>query len=598
VAFALFISLVMALTLVPVLCSRFLKLPETHRLEQGAAAEDPQQNLVDLDVSLADVEVHTGNRVIDGITGRIQIWLRRLDDLYERAIGWALQHTTAVILAAVFLLLISLASLALLGMEFMPESDEGQFAISMETRVGSSFEKTEEKVLEAERIIREVAGEDLTSISTSIGRGGTMQGAAETGSHLSVLEISLVDKDRRGRTIWRMIIELSEQLSKGVMDGRFRFSLQGVGALATTVTGDTEPIVIGISGDDLEGSYAYARRIADRMKQVAGVRDVELSYKTGKPELQFRIKREEAAGMGLSPLEIAATLRTAYKGSKVSTFRGQEDEYDVYVILKEQDRNSLKGIQKLFFVNPLGETIPIENVVDVVEGSGPLTIERENRTRIIEVTGALTGERPLNRIMEQLQEEVSELGPVPPGLELSYSGSYQQMQESFRSLFFVLILALALVYMVLASQFESLLHPLIIMFSVPFCIIGLVAALVATGTTFSIMSFIGAILLVGIVVNNAIVLIDYMNRLQARGLSVREAIIRGGKTRLKPILMTSFTTIFGLLPMAIGVGAGSELRTPLGRAVVGGLLTSSFVTLILIPTIYWLVETRIRKRTP
>jgi HAE1 family hydrophobic/amphiphilic exporter-1 len=530
------------------------------------------------------------------MTGRIQTWLRRLDELYERAIGWALQHSAVVILSAVALLLISLASLALLGMEFMPESDEGQFAVSMETRVGSSFEKTEQRVLEAEMIIREVAGEDLTSVSTSIGRGGTMQGAAETGSHLSVLEVNLVDKDGRGRTIWDMINELSGRLSRDVMDSRFRFSLQGVGALATTVTGDTEPIVVGISGDDLERSYAYARVIASTMEQVEGIRDVELSYKTGKPELQFRIQREKAAGLGLSPLEIAATLRTAYKGSKVSTFHGPEDEFDVYVILNEQDRNSLKGIQKLFFVNPLGETIPLENVVEVVQGSGPLTIERENRTRMIEVTAALTGERPLNRIMEQLQQEVSGLGAVPPGLELSYSGSFQQMQESFRSLLFVLILAVVLVYMVLASQFENLLHPLIIMFSVPFCIIGLVAALVVTGTTFSIMSFIGAILLVGIVVNNAIVLIDYMNRLQARGLSAREAIIRGGKTRLKPILMTSFTTIFGLLPMAVGVGAGSELRAPLGRAVVGGLLTSSFVTLILIPTIYWLVESRLRKR--
>jgi len=596
VAFALFISLVMALTLVPVLCSRFLRLPRTHRVSNSDGS--PDRNLADLDVSLADIEVHTGNRLVDGITGRIQAWLRRMDELYERAIRWALEHTAAVILSAVFLLAASLASIALLGMEFLPESDEGQFAVSMETRIGSSFEKTEEKVLEAEQIIRELSKGDLQSISTSIGRGGTMQGAAERGSHLSVLEIRLVDKDRRGRTVWQIIDELSERLGRGVMDSRFRFSLQGVGALATTVTGDSEPIVVGIRGDDLDRSYAYAQRIASRMERVQGVRDVDLSYKTGKPELQFRIKGKEAAGLGLSPLEIAATLRTAYKGSKVSTFRGADDKYDVYVILADADRNSLKGIQKLFFVNPLGEMIPLENVVEVAPGAGPLTIERENRARIIEVTGALTGERALNRVMTDIQEQVSGMGPVPPGLELSYSGSYQQMQESFRSLLFVLLLAVALVYMVLASQFENLLHPLIIMLSVPFCIIGLVAALALTGTTFSMMSFIGAILLVGIVVNNAIVLIDYMNRLQERGLSVREAIIRGGKTRLKPILMTSFTTIFGLLPMAIGVGAGSELRAPLGRAVVGGLLTSSFVTLILIPSLYWLVESRIRKRRP
>ncbi|UCF98581.1 MAG: efflux RND transporter permease subunit [Spirochaetaceae bacterium] len=596
VAFALFISLVMALTLVPVLCSRFLRLPETHRLKNRAAEPEAEPQLADLDVSLAEIEVHTGNRIIDGITRGIRDLLLRLDELYERGISWALRHTATVIVSAVVLLLISLTSLAALGMEFMPESDEGQFAISMETRIGSSFERTGEKVLESERIIRELSGKDLTSISTSVGRGGTMQGTAERGSHLSVLEVRLVDKDRRGRTIWQTINELSKRLPQGVMDSRFRFSLQGVGALATTVTGDSEPIVIGIRGDDLQRSYTYAQRIASRMKRVHGIRDVELSFKTGKPELQFRIRRKEAGSLGLSPLEIAATLRTAYKGSKVSTFRGGDDKYDVYVILREEDRDSLKGIQKLFFVNSLGEAIPLENVVEVVRGSGPLTIERENRMRVIKVTAALTGERALNRVMAELQETVAELGAVPPGLELTYSGSYRQMRESFRSLFFVLILAVALVYMVLASQFENLIHPLIVMFSVPFSVIGLVAALVVTGTTFSIMSFIGAILLVGIVVNNAIVLIDYMNRLQGRGLGLREAIIRGGKTRLKPILMTSFTTIFGLLPMAIGVGAGSELRAPLGRAVVGGLLTSGFVTLILIPTVYWLVESRIRKR--
>ncbi len=589
VAFALFVSLVMALTLVPVLCSRFLKKPESHLVNGG--------ELRDIDVSLADVEVHTGNRVLDGITARIQLWLRRLDDLYETAIRWALNHTAAVIVSAVFLLLGSLATVALLGMEFLPENDEGQFAISMETRIGSSYEKTESKVEEAEIIIRKVADKDLESISSSIGRGGTMQGVAETGSHLSALEVRLVDKDKRRRSIWQMIELLSERLNREVMDTRFRFKLQGVVALASTVTGDTEPIVVEISGDNLVRTSSYARRLAAMMESVRGVRDVEVSYKTGKPELQFRIKRREAADLGLSPLEIAATLRTAYKGSKVSTYRQGSEKYDLYMILSEADRNNLTGFQKLFFVNPAGRKIPLENVVDVVEGSGPLTIERKDRRRLVTVTAALTGERALNRVIQDIQGGAEELGPPPPGSKLSYTGSYEQMRDSFRSLLFVLALAVALVYMVLASQFESFLHPFVIMLSVPFCIIGLVVALIVTGTTFSMMSFIGAILLVGIVVNNAIVLVDYMNRLQRRGLSLRDAIIRGGKTRLKPILMTSFTTIFGLLPMAIGIGAGSEVRAPLGRAVVGGLLTSSFVTLILVPTIYWLVESRLKRRT-
>jgi HAE1 family hydrophobic/amphiphilic exporter-1 len=354
--------------------------------------------------------------------------------------------------------------------------------------------------------------------------------------------------------------------------------------------------VLRISGEELERMNAYALELARLLGTVPGVRDAELSHRSGKPELQFRIRQKEAASLGLSPLVIAATLRTAYKGTRVSSYSSGEDKYDVYLILQEQQRNSLEEMRKLFFVNPAGEQIPLENVVEVVEGSGPLVIQRSDRSRVVEVTAGLSGGRPLSRVMQDVQRGVQGSLAPPPGLSLSYAGSYGQMRESFRSLLFVLLLAVALVYMVLASQFESFLHPFLVMFSVPFSVIGLVLALVATHTTFSMMSFMGAILLIGIVVNNAIVLIDYMNRLQQRGLSVREAVLRGGKTRLKPILMTSFTTIFGLLPMALGFGAGSEVRAPLGRAVVGGLLTSSFVTLLLIPTLYWLVETRLRRR--
>jgi HAE1 family hydrophobic/amphiphilic exporter-1 len=605
VSFALFISLVMALTLVPVLSSRFLKRPGQLRLSGGRelrTAVAPQGagggEFADLDVSLADVEVHTGNRLLDGLTALIQRALRGMDSLYERALRWALGHTAAVVVAALLLLLASLASLAMLGMEFIPESDEGQFAVSMETRVGSSFEKTEEKVVQAEEVIRQVAGPDLKTIAASTGRGGTMTGAAQTGSHLSVLEVQLTDKDQRARGVWNIIGELSRALNSQVLDSRFSFRLQGVSAQATLVTGDVDSLVVQVSGDDLERASAFAGRISSLMSSVAGVRDVAISYKRGKPELQFRIKSKEAAELGLSPLEVAATLRTAFKGTEVSSYKEGQEKYDVYLILQEKDRNSLKELGKLFFVNPAGDKIPLENVVEVVEGEGPLTIERKDRTRLVEVTGALSGERPLNRVMQELQSRVGELGAEPPGIHVSYGGSYAQMQESFRSLLFVLLLSVTLVYMVLASQFESFLHPFIIMFSVPFSIIGLVAALVLTHTTLSIMSFIGAILLVGIVVNNAIVLLDYVNQLRRRGLSLRDALIRGGKTRLKPILMTSFTTIVGLLPMALGVGSGSEMRAPLGRAVVGGLLSSSLVTLILIPTLYYLVESRLAKRRP
>jgi HAE1 family hydrophobic/amphiphilic exporter-1 len=597
IAFALFISLVMALTLMPVLCSRFLKqpgLPGAAERKKSDPSAGPEE-YSDLDVSLADLEIRTGHRFLDRLGKLIQDGLRKLDDLYERAIRWALGHTLVIVLSAVFLLLASVASVALLGMEFLPETDEGRLAVSVETRIGSSFEKTEEKVIRIEEIIRAVAGRDLISIAASVGTGGTL-GTAETGSHLSALEVRFVDKDGRSRSIWQIITELSERLEREILDIRPTFALQGVAALASNVTGEAAPLVVEISGADLDRNAAYAGRITEAMSDMAGVRDVVLSHKSGKPELQFRIKREAAASLGLSPLEIGATLRTAYKGTKVSSFHTGEQSYDIYIILADETRNTLGEMQKLFFINPAGEQIPLENVVEMVEGQGPLTVQRKNRTRVVEITAALTGEKALSQVIDDIQGRVASLGPPGPGISVSYAGSYEQMQESFRSLLFVLLLAVALVYMVLASQFESFLHPLIIMFSVPFCIIGLVGALMITRTTFSMMSFIGAILLVGIVVNNAIVLIDYMNRLRRRGLSLREAIIRGGKTRLKPILMTSFTTIFGLLPMALGIGAGSEIRAPLGRAVIGGLLTSSLVTLLLIPTLYWLVEEKIRGR--
>lgn len=598
VAFALAISLVMALTLVPVLCARFLRVSAGSRLAAAAApgrrgGGDPTRaGPVDLDVSLADVELHTGNRLIDAVGRGIQRGLRALEELYGRALGWALEHTTAVLLSAGLLLAVSVASVAILGMEFLPETDEGQFEISMQTRVGSSYARTEGKVAQAEAVIREVTGPDLVSISSSVGRGGTLQGVAETGSHFSVLEVRLTDKNLRRRSVWRIIRQTSGRLRREVLDTRFRFRLQGVVALATTVSGDSEPVVVELSGDDLDQGLAVAQRIGAVMEAVPGLRDVEVSYKTGKPELQLRVRRREAASLGLSPLEIAATLRTAYKGTRVSTYREAGDSYDVYLILEEGDRQDLERLRTLFFINPAGEKIPLENVVQVVEGRGPVVIARQDRTRLITVTAGLSGERPLSRVMQDLQRGVSALGAPPPGTSVRYTGSFRQMQESFRSLLLVLLLAVALVYMVMAAQFESLLHPLIIMFSVPFAVIGMVAALVLTGTPFSLMSFIGGIVLVGIVVNNAIVLVDYTNRLRGWGLSLREAIVRGGKTRLKPILMTSLTTIVGLVPMAIGLGSGSEVRTPLGRAVLGGMITSGLITLILVPTLYWLVERR------
>ncbi len=639
ISFALIVSLAMALTLMPVMCSKFLRVSKglvitsgrtetagdlkapnrptsnSHATPNGYATlqndpNDPKDTSIDTpinstneppndthtdELSLADVTVHTGNRYVDAVAGRIQKWLKDLDNFYEKSLKWALNHSLTVIATAVILFILSIVSIALLGMEFLPETDEGKFSISFETGIGSSYERTTEKVKQAEKIIVDTLGSDLSSMATSIGRSGSLSGIAETGSHLASISVILVDKDKRKRSIWQIIKILNRKLKSSVVDAKFSTRIEGMSALASSASGEMEPLVIEIEGDDLNKDYAYAREVSKLLTSIKGTRDIGISYKTGKPELQFIIKRREAVSLGLSPLEIAATLRTAFKGTVVSTFQKGEESYDILLTLSDRDKSSIEKIKNLFFINPVGKKIPLENVVDIKERKGPLSIYRKNRTRLIKITGYLTGDRPLNRITADIRGGMKKL-PPPPGVKYTITGSSEQMEESFNSLIFALLLAVALVYMVMASQFESFIHPFIVMFSVPFAIIGLVAALLITNTTFSLVSFIGAIVLVGIVVNNAIVLIDYMNTLQKRGYSLKEAIIHGGKTRLKPILMTTSTTVLGLLPMALGIGTGSEMRAPMARSVVGGLTTSTLITLILIPTIYWLVESHLKRK--
>jgi HAE1 family hydrophobic/amphiphilic exporter-1 len=352
---------------------------------------------------------------------------------------------------------------------------------------------------------------------------------------------------------------------------------------------------VRLTGSDLDELYAFSLGTKQVMEAVPGMRNVSVSHKKGKPEIQFRIKRKEALSLGFTPLEIASTLRAAYKGAEVTRYTTSDDDYSVVVILAEDDRR-IDRLGSLFLVSPRGQKILLENLVDIREDTGPLSISREDRTRTIKVTATLTGERALSDVVDDIKAELAAAGPPPRDIEIGFTGSSKEMTESFRGLLFALVLAVVLVYMVLASQFENLLHPFIVMLSVPFAVIGLVAALLITNTTFSIISFIGGILLVGIVVNNAIVFIDYINYLRREGVGLLEAIVMGGKTRLKPILMTTLTTVLGLLPMALSSGTGSEIRAPIGRAVVGGLSTSTLVTLILIPVIYWLIESSLLKR--
>lgn len=573
ITFSLFISLASARTLIPVLTSRFLRV--------DSAIVDTSHLSSHHELSLADVTVQSRNRFVSRVAGVIQRGLRALDDGYERVVSWALSHAWQVIAGAVVLLGISLASILLLGMEFLPEADEGLFTVEFETRVEAGYGETAEKASRIEGIVREVAGDEITAIASEVGDGGSQFGR---------IYVTLTDVRERDISIWEVVNEVNRRIQRSVTDVEYDIGIQGMSSLASGAGGASYPVVIELTGQNLDLLAGYADELVDVVSTVPGTRNVSSSFNRGKPELQFRIDRDQAAALGLSSMEIASTIRTAYAGTTVSRYSRADKSYDVVVILEPEDRSTLAGARDLFFVNRGGTRIPLENVVSLEEDTGPVRISRQNRTRMVRVLAGLTGDRALSNVMDDVRSAVADGAPVPGGIDLAYSGSTSEMEDSFESMLFALLLAVALVYMVMASQFESLLNPLIVMFSVPFAVIGLVGALLVTNTTFNILAFVGAILLAGIVVNNAIVLIDYIGQLRERGLSLKDSIVTGGITRLKPILMTSLTTILGLLPMATGIGVGSEIQAPLGRAVVGGLATSTLITLVLVPTIYWLVE--------
>ena len=570
IAFSLFISLAASLSLTPMLCARFLRV-------EAEVSSDRELD----EISLADVHIHSNNPVLLFLSRGIQRGLTRLDDGYEGGIRWSLRHPWLVVSTAVLLFVLSIGSVLLLGMEFIPEGDEGLFTVEFETRIGVPYDYTSEKAFQIEQIVREEAGDWIRTAASRVGTGGSNRGAVSVG---------LIDASLRQDDIWTIVNRVDRRIQGEVVDVEHTISIEGMAALAAMAGGESSPLVIEIIGDDLQTMAEYSDQLVSQVSMVAGTRNVRSAHESGVPEVQFRVRREAAAALGLSPLEIAVTLRTAYNGSEVSRYTSGESDYDVYVILRDEDRGDLDRVSSLYFMNRTGERIPLETVVEVVEDEGPISITRVDRARVVRVLGSLTGERPLNRVLADVEQVLSDMGPPPVGMERNLTGAGEDMAESFSSLLNALLLAVLLVYMVMASQFESFINPFIVMFSVPFAIIGLTGALLLTNTTFNLLSFVGAILLVGIVVNNAIVLIDYIDQLRSRGMHLIEAIVHGGKTRLKPILMTSFTTLLGLVPMAIGTGGGSHLRAPIARAVIGGLATSSLITVILIPTLYFLVQ--------
>jgi len=563
VTLSLTVSLFIALTLVPLLASKLIVI----------RPHNPSRKM--------------GSKVYCLVGS----WLKWLDSGYQNILNWCLDHRRFTIIGVGVLFLASLIlvwPLRFVGTEFMPKIDQGRVEINLELPVGSRLEATEEVVKEVEEIVLTNTPE-LKYIRSRIGTGMGF-GSQRVGAHTAQIALQLVDLKERKRSQWEIMAMLRKKV-RNIPDVRINLGGGQAGRMIMGLAGS--PISVEIYGYEFEKTKELSEQVKQILEDTSGVVDVQTTFEEAKPEFQIYIDRKRAASLGLNVSSIAYTIQSNIYGKVATQFRQRGEEYPILVRLQESDRKDVEDVKNIPIFISQNKRIPLGSLAEIKPAKGPVTINRKMQERVISVNADYEG-RDLGSVIRDISGRLKNV-VLPEDFSIAMAGEAKEQRESFMWLGIALLGAILLVYMVMASQFESLLHPFLIMFTFPLAIIGVVWILFFSQTTFNIIAFIGVIILLGIVVNNGILLVDYTNLLRARGMRLKEAVVQGGRTRLRPVLMTALTTILAMLPMALGIGEGAELRYPLARAVVGGLTVATFFTLVFIPVLYATVETRIAR---
>lgn len=563
VVFSLLCSLAVSMSLVPMLAAKLL--PERDALQPGS----------------------------HGLTTRLfastQRGLGRMTTGYQRLLGRVLDHRVATVVGAGLLLAASLSLYPLIGSEFLPPSDEGEVRITGEMEIGTRLAIVDRQTRIMERVVREAVPEVEASV-VSVGASGRRPDEASQGE----IRLSLPPAGERDRSNIEIAADLRTRLEGQVPGMKVRVRAPQGQFLLERILGGEEGLSIEVRGFRLETLDALARRAAAVVAEVPGVTDVDTSRDPGVPQQEIRVDRAKVADLGLSIRDVTTALQTAVAGSRAGEYRAEGDSYPIRVQLKDAELLSVDELLGLGLTSAAGEQVVLRNLVEVEAGRGPLLIDRKDQQRIVTVRANVAG-RSLGDVAREAQERLQEIAR-PAGYDLQVAGDFEEQQKAFRELLASLLLAIVLVYMVLASQYESLTNPLIVMLSVPVAAVGVLVTLLVTATTLNVQSLIGTIMLGGIVVNNAILLVDQAAGLSRDGTSPREAMLEAARRRLRPILMTTLTTVLGLLPLALGIGEGADAQAPLARAVIGGLLGSTPMTLLLVPAVYALVHERVARR--
>jgi len=545
IMFSLGASLVVSLSIVPMLASMLLR-------DGGAAG---------------------------GVAAAAEHAFRGMTNGYRDLLQWVLGHRFVTIAIAGLVFAASLLLVPLLGTEFLPPSDEGEVSVTGEMELGTRLDLVDRQTRVMEDIVRQAVPEATASVVT-VGATGWRANQASQGQ----IQLSLVPATQRARSNTQIADDLRRRLAGRVPGMQIRTRARQGQFLLERVLGSDEGLQVEVRGYDLETLDILAKRVAAALADVPGVTDVDLTREAGLPQQEIRVDRDRVADLGLTVRDVTEVIETAVAGARAGNYRTGGNSYRILVRLKDAEKRSLDEILDLMLATPAGDQVALRSVVDTRAGRGPLIIDRKDQQRLVTVQANVAG-RDLGSVAKDVQGRLDGI-PRPVGYDLHVAGNFEEQQKAFDELLVSLGLALVLVYMVLACQYESFRDPLVVMFSVPLAAVGVLVTLFLTRTTLNVQSAIGCIMLGGIVVNNAILLVDQAGQLVRSGRSVREAVAEAGRRRLRPILMTSLTTILALVPLAFGVGEGADAQAPLARAVVGGLSASTLITLVLIPAVY------------
>ncbi len=565
ICFSLLSSLIVALTLVPLLASRFLDVRSKFSAQKESTSG-----------------------FVFKLKQKITAFLIGLRNQYSRGLHWAINHRKSVLAIVGIIFLISIVILATRGGDFFPHSDQGFIVYSVKTAPGTSLDEMQKTMTKIANLIKEEVPE-AENIHIQFGQGEGVTALFGGGaSNAGEINVKLVRKSKRHRS-QKEIDEALKKKFANIPGAEIRYQEQGI----SQMFGEGD-IVVEIFGHDLDVSKKLADQISELVKKVDGTEQVKISLEETMPELRIELDRDRLSDLGISAAAVSQTVSSNILGTVASRYREGGEEYDIRVQLDKRYRKSKADLENILIVSPTGARVPLRSVARIVNSKAPTEITREDQERVVKVSMMVSG-RDLRSVTRDVQKALKKV-VVPNDYRLEISGMAEEQQESFMYLGIAMLVAILLTYMVMASQFESLLDPFIILFTIPMSLIGVALFLFITGTTLTVMALIGIIMLVGIVVNNGIVLVDYMNQLRAKGKSLMEAAQEGGETRMRPVLMTALTTILAMFPLALGLGESGENWAPLSRAVIGGLFVATFLTLFVVPVLYVIMENKAEKR--